>query len=51
MSKRGPMASACFTYERIMLNQNDIIPKLVDFILPFGYNVFVILCVEVSHYG
>ena len=37
--------------KRTMLFQNDIIPKPVDFILLSGYNVIVILCVEVSPYG
>ena len=31
--------------------KNDIVPKFIDIVLLSGYNVFVILYVEVSPYG
>ena len=34
--------------KRTMLFCNDIVPNFVDIVLLFGYNVLVILCVEVS---
>ena len=34
--------------KRIMLFCNGIVPNFVDIVLLFGYNVLVILCVEVS---
>ena len=34
--------------KRTMLFLNGIVPNFVDIILLFGYNVLVILCVEVS---
>ena len=49
MNKRGPMASAYFICrKRTMLFYNDIVPNFVDIVLLSGYNVLVILCVEVS---
>lgn len=45
------MTSACFAAKRTMLFCNGIVPNLVDIVLLFGYNVLVILCVEVSPYG
>ena len=34
--------------KRTMLFYNGIVPNFVDIVLLFGYNVLVILCVEVS---
>ena len=34
--------------KRTMLFLNDIVLNFVDIVLLFGYNVLVILCVEVS---
>ena len=34
--------------KRTMLFLNGIVPNFVDIVLLFGYNVLVILCVEVS---
>ena len=34
--------------KRTMLFYNDIVQNIVDSVLLFGYNVLVILCVEVS---
>ena len=34
--------------KRTMLFLSDIVPNFVDIVLLFGYNVLVILCVEVS---
>lgn len=34
--------------KRTMLFLNDIVPNFIDIVLSFGYNVLVILCVDVS---
>ena len=49
MSKRRSMASAYFICrKRTMLFYNGIVPNFIDVVLLSGYNVLVILCVEVS---